>query len=148
MTDRTTPHVVPAGAGHDYDWAQDHVFVKTPVELTEGRVTVVEDCLKPGFRLPRHHHRRTVEIFYILEGAVRFTFDDSGVVATRGMTITVPPRVPHQVLCVEGGRLITMFTPGGFDNYLAELSALSPAELSDLDEMRALSERYDTWTES
>ena len=74
MTDEAAPHVVPSGGGSDYDWAQDHVFVKSPLELTQGRVTVVEDRLKAGFHLGRHHHRKVVEIFHVLDGEVRFVF--------------------------------------------------------------------------
>jgi hypothetical protein len=36
-------HVVAAGHGPDYDWSQDHISVKTPMELTDGRVSVIED---------------------------------------------------------------------------------------------------------
>jgi quercetin dioxygenase-like cupin family protein len=83
-------HVVAAGHGPDYDWSQDHISVKTPMELTDERVSVVEDVLKPGFHLPAHRHRSMVEIFYILEGEVTFAFEDETVIATPGTTVTVP----------------------------------------------------------
>jgi quercetin dioxygenase-like cupin family protein len=63
-------HIVPAGGGQDYDWSNDHVYVKTPRSMTEVRVTVVEDTLKPGFDLARHYHKKMVEIFYVLHGEV------------------------------------------------------------------------------
>lgn len=44
--------VVPAGGGTSHDWSRDHVFVKAPMDLTDERVTVVEDVLKPGFPSP------------------------------------------------------------------------------------------------
>ena len=62
--------IVPSGQGENYDWSQDHIFLKTPHDLTGGRVTVVEDTLKPGFHLPRHYHKAMIEIFYILEGEI------------------------------------------------------------------------------
>ena len=137
--------VVSAGGGLDYDWSKDHVFVKTPLALTDGRVTVVEDVLKPGFYLAPHHHRRMVEIFYILVGEVTFTFDDETIVATVGTTVSVPANTRHEVACPAGGRLITVFTPGGFDQYLAELAALTPEQLADEPAMSSLAERYDIW---
>jgi quercetin dioxygenase-like cupin family protein len=137
--------VVGPGEGPDYDWSQDHVTVKTPVALTDGRVTVVEDTLKPGFHLPRHYHRSMVEIFYILDGEVTFAFDDAVVVATPGTTLNVLPGVRHEVTCEAGGRLLTVFTPGGFDRYLAELAGLSEAQLADADLVVALGNRYDIW---
>jgi quercetin dioxygenase-like cupin family protein len=137
--------VVPAGGGLDYDWSKDHVFVKAPMALSDGRVTVVEDVLKPGFYLAPHHHRLMVEIFYILAGEITFTFDDETIVATIGTTVSVPANTRHEVSCPAGGRLITVFTPGGFDQYLAELAGLTTEQLADEPAMNALAERYDIW---
>lgn len=138
--------LVPASAGVNYEWANDHIYVKTPANLTQGRVTVVEDTLKPGFELPRHHHRQMVEIFYILEGSVTFEFDDGSVDVTPGITVNVEAGVWHRVSSQGGARLLTIFTPGGFDDYLDELASLGPGELEDAELMTELAERYDTWT--
>jgi len=138
-------YLVPAGGGLDYDWANDQVFIKAPLELTDGRATVVEDILKPGFHLATHHHRVTVEIFYVLEGEITFRFADETVVATPGATVSVPANARHEVTCPGGGRLITVFTPGGFDHYLAGLASLTPTELADAALMSRLAERYDIW---
>ncbi len=137
--------IVLPGQGADYDWAQDHVTIKTPVELTDGRVTVVEDILKPGFHLPRHHHKQMVEIFYVLDGEVTFTFDAETIVAGPGSVINVPPGVRHAASCPDGGKLITIFTPGGFDRYLAELATLTEPDFADATLMRTLEEKYDIW---
>lgn len=142
---RMRQQVVERGQGQDYDWSNDHIFVKTTQGLTDGRVTLVEDVLKPGFRLPRHHHRVMVEIFYILEGEVVFRFDDEVVIATPGMTITIPALVWHAVQSEGGGRLLTIFSPGGFDRYLEEVAALDEVQLADAVLLTALAERYDTW---
>jgi quercetin dioxygenase-like cupin family protein len=139
--------IIPAGQGQSYDWSKDRISVKSPADLTDGRVTVVEDTLKPGFDLARHHHRKMTEIFYILEGEVEFAFDDSPtpMVATRGMTLHIPPGVWHHVRSPKGATLVTIFTPGGFDHYLSEMAALSPAQFADEPFMTALSEKYDSW---
>ena len=60
--------VVRPGAGIEYEWASDHIFVKATGDLADGRVSMVEDTLKPGFHLARHHHKKMTELFYILEG--------------------------------------------------------------------------------
>ncbi len=138
--------VVLPGEGAEYEWESDHVFVKTPVGMADGRVTVVEDTLKPGFHLPRHHHRSMVEIFVVLEGEIVFTFDDETVTASAGTTVTVPAGEWHEAHAPDGARLITVFTPGGFDLYLAELAALGE-KLSDEDVVNALGEKYDIWME-
>ncbi len=136
--------VVLPGQGAEYEWESDHVFVKTPVATTDGRVTVVEDTLKPGFHLPRHHHRSMVEIFVILDGELVFLFDDETITASAGTTVNVPAGEWHEVLAPTGARLITVFTPGGFDLYLAELVTLG-AQLQDQAVVTALGEKYDIW---
>lgn len=135
--------IILAGQGKSYDWAKDHVFVKSAVELTDGRLTLVEDTLKPGFFLGRHHHKKMVEIFYVLEGSVEFKFDDETIIATPGTTVNIPPDVRHEVRSVPGSKLLTIFTPGGFDKYLEDLVALTEGQYADTAFMTGLSERYD-----
>ena len=135
--------IVLPGQGKSYDWSKDHVLVKSTLDLSDGRLTLVEDRLKPGFSLARHHHRKMIEIFYVLDGAVEFIFDDESVVATPGTTLNVPPNVWHEVKSAEGARLLTIFSPGGFDRYLEELVVLTEGQYADAAFMRDLSERYD-----
>ncbi len=137
--------IIAANDGQNYDWANDHIYVKTPLELTEGRVTLVEDTLKPGFHLARHYHKIMTEVFYILEGNVTFQFDDETIIATPGMTINIPPNIWHDVSCPQGGKLLTIFTPGGFDHYLAELATMTNEQFADEALMTALGQKYDSW---
>ncbi|NNF58247.1 MAG: cupin domain-containing protein [Rhodothermaceae bacterium] len=137
--------IVEPGDGTDYDWSNDHVYVKTPASATAGQVTVVEDTLKPGFHLGRHFHKRMTEVFYVLEGEVHFTFDNETVVARPGVTVTVPPGVMHEASCPDGGKMLTVFSPGGFDQYMAELASLPETAFEDGARMQALAEKYDTW---
>ena len=131
------------GDGKSYQWSKDHVLVKASVDLTDGRLTLVEDTLKPGFALARHHHKRMTEIFYILDGSVEFIFDDERTHAKPGTVINVPSSVWHEVKSPGGARLLTIFSPGGFDRYLEELVALTEVQYADAALMRGLSERYD-----
>ncbi len=119
--------------------------MKTTLDITDGRVTVVEDTIKPGFHLPRHHHKRTVEIFYVLDGEFTFVFDDETVIATAGTTVNVPNGVWHEASSPGGAKLITVFTPGGFDRYMAELAAMTEQQLADAALMTTVGETYDTW---
>lgn len=148
------PRIVPPrrhelvlpGQGKSYDWTQDHIQVKVTCDLSDGRMTLVEDRLKPGFVLARHYHKKMIEIFYVLEGSVQFTFDDETVIAAPGTTLSVPPDLWHEVRSVDGARLLTIFSPGGFDRYLEELVTLTEAQYADLGFMTALSEQYDIFS--
>ncbi|MFO0648042.1 MAG: cupin domain-containing protein [Polyangiales bacterium] len=135
--------IVLPGQGKSYDWSKDHVLVKSTLDLSDGRLTLVEDRLKPGFSLARHHHRKMIEIFYVLDGEVEFVFDDESVLALPGTTLNVPPNVWHEVRSTGGARLLTIFSPGGFDQYLEELVAMPESRYADAAFMRDLSERYD-----
>jgi quercetin dioxygenase-like cupin family protein len=135
--------IILPGQGKSYDWSKDHVHVKSSFDLSDGRLTLVEDRLKPGFFLARHHHKRMIEIFYVLDGTVEFTFDDETVRAAPGTVLNVPPDVWHEVKSEEGARLLTIFSPGGFDQYLDELVVLTEGQYGDAAFMRDLAERYD-----
>lgn len=140
--------VVASGAGELYDWANDTVRIKTPAELTGSSVTVVEDTLKPGFLLARHHHKTMTEIFYIIDGEVSFAFDDETVLATPGTTVNIRPGVHHEVTSADGARMITVFTPGGFDAYLSAVADLVAAGTDNEAALTALGHRYDIWPDA
>lgn len=137
--------IIGQGQGKDYDWSKDHIFVKTTLDLTGGRVTVVEDTLKSGFHLVRHYHKKMTEIFYILEGEIEFKFDDETMIATSGMTLNIPPNIWHDVKCENGAKMITIFSPGGFDKYLEEMASLADEQFANEEFMMTLAEKYDTW---
>lgn len=138
--------IIQAGAGIEYEWSSDHIFVKTLGHLTQGRASMVEDTVKPGFHLARHHHKQMTEIFYILEGELTFIFDDKTVVASAGMTINIPPHVWHEAKSENGAKMLTVFSPAGFEDYLAEMKTLTDAQFADEAFMQSLNEKYDIWS--
>ncbi len=139
--------IVHIGEGIEYEWSSDHIFVKTVGSLAEGRVSMVEDTVKPGFHLGRHHHKKMTEVFYILDGEMTLIFDDETIVATPGMTINVPPYVWHEAKSENGARMLSIFSPAGFEDYLAELKTLTDEQFADADLMEALNVKYDIWNE-
>ena len=136
---------VAAGGGKDYDWSADHTFVKISAEDTGGIYTLMEDNLKIGFKLGLHLHRWHAETFYILEGAVNFYVDGDWMLAESGACVHVPPGIPHAVDLPEGAtaRMLMIFQPSGFDQYLAELGRMSDADFEDQSKMDALNKKYD-----
>ncbi len=133
------------GAGRNYNYSQDHCFIKLSSESTGGKLCMVEDTLKPGFNLGRHHHKIMTEVFYILEGSVTFVFDDETIIAQAGDTITVPPNVWHAAHCKAGGKMLTIFENGRFDEYLETLSRLSEQDFENETLMQSISASYDIY---
>lgn len=139
--------VIRQGDGENYNYSQDHCFIKLSSKRTNGELSFVEDTLKPGFYLGRHHHKIMTEVFYILEGEVELIFDDESVVARPGDTITVPPNVWHAARCEKGGKMLTIFKNGQFDLYLERLSKMSESDFADAELMKSVSAEFDIYEE-
>ena len=141
----TTYRVVPPGGGTSYDWARDHTFVKVAAADTGGAYALMEDNLKREFALGLHLHRAHAETFYILDGSVDFYLDGSWITASPATTVHIPPGIRHAVALPSGqtGRMLMIFQPAGFDQYLIELAALTPAELADEKRMEGLAVKHD-----
>jgi quercetin dioxygenase-like cupin family protein len=139
--------IIRESSGENYNYSQDHCFVKLSSQQTNGELCFVEDTLKPGFHLGRHHHKIMTEVFYILEGKVEFTFDDTTIIAGPGDTITVPPHIWHAASCPDGGKMLTIFKNGRFDQYLEKLSKLTDDDFADAALMKAISAEFDIYEE-
>jgi quercetin dioxygenase-like cupin family protein len=137
--------IIQPGKGIENEWSSDHIFVKTIGNLAEGRVSMVEDTMKPGFHLGRHHHKKMTEIFYILGGERTLIFDDAVVVASAGTTINIPPNVWHEAKSENGAKMLSIFSPAGFEDYLAQMKTLTDEQFADEVFMQALNEKYDIW---
>ena len=137
------PRYLAPGEGKDYEWGQDHIFVKLSSAETGGLATVIEDNLKPGFKLGRHLHRKHTEIFYILDGEVEFTVGEKSISATAGAVIYLPPGTPHAVKSTKGGKMLMFYSPGGFDEMLTEISEASLIQRFNPLENARRNEKYD-----
>lgn len=144
MSEQTLqPRYLTGAEGKEYDWMRDHIFVKLTSAETGGLCTLIQDNLKPGFDLALHLHRRHTEVFYILDGEIEFTVGDDMFTARAGAVIYIPPGIPHAAKSDESGRMLMLYTPGGFDEFLAELSRLTPEQSNDQALMAAINEKYD-----
>jgi quercetin dioxygenase-like cupin family protein len=136
---------VSPGGGTNYDWTKDHTFVKVSAADTGGAYTLMEDNLKREFSLGLHLHRQHAETFYILQGSVDFYIDGDWMTAAPATTIHIPPANPHAVVLPgeQTGKMLMIFQPSGFDQYLAELARLSERDLADKTRMQELDVKFD-----
>jgi quercetin dioxygenase-like cupin family protein len=135
------------GEGENYNYAQDHCFIKLSSRHTNGELCVVEDTIKPGFHLKRHHHKIMTEVFYMLVGELELIFDDETITLREGDTITVPPNVWHEAKSVDGGKMLTLFKNGEFDIFLEQLSTMNENDFSNKEFMSAFSAKFDIYEE-
>lgn len=138
-------NLIRKGEGENYNYSQDHCFIKVSSRDTNGELCVIEDTLKPGFFLKRHHHKIMTEVFYMLEGKMELVFDDETIILNEGDTITVPPNVWHEARCDAGGKMITIFKDGEFDVFLEQLSKMSDSDFADAALLTAVSEKFDIY---
>lgn len=138
---------IQKGEGENYNYSQDHCFIKLSSKQTNGELCVIEDSIKPGFHLKRHHHKIMTEVFYMLEGEMDLIFDDETITLRVGDTLTVPPHVWHEAKSVGGGKMLTIFKNGAFDVFLEQLSTMTEANFSDQELMKAFSAKFDIYEE-
>jgi len=136
---------VPPGGGPNYDWTRDHTFVKVSAGDTGGAFALMEDNLKAGFALGLHLHRQHAETFYILDGKVDFYIDSDWMTAAPATTIHIPPGVPHAVTLPDKqtAKMLMIFQPAGFDQYLAELAKMTDQDFANEKLMAELDSKYD-----
>lgn len=135
------------GEGENYNYSQDHCFIKLSSRHTNGELCMVEDTLKPGFHLKRHHHKIMTEIFYMLVGELELIFDDETILLREGDTITIPPNVWHEAKSVDGGKMLTIFKNGEFDIFLEQLSTMNEDDFSNKELMKSFSATFDIYEE-
>ena len=144
MSDRYK--LIAPGGGPSYDWSNDKIFVKVDADDSGAAYTIVEDNLKSSFSLGLHMHREHAETFYILDGSVDFYIDGNWISAATGACLHIPPKTPHAAKITqecEAARMLMVFQPSGFDQFLVELSKMNEADFADEARMSALNEKYD-----
>ena len=87
----------------------------------------------------------TLTCHQYLEGKLTLIFDDETVVASAGTTVNVPPNVWHEAKSENGAKMLSVFSPAGFEDYLAQMKTLSDEQFTDEAFMRTLNEKYDIW---
>jgi quercetin dioxygenase-like cupin family protein len=117
------PLAVPKNDGEARWWFGCLAVIKTRAADTAGQMTILEITEAPGAEGPLHVHHREDEGFWILEGDVTFTVGDETIEAHAGDYVFGPRDIPHRYTVGEAGcRMLFIFTPGGFEDLLLEMS--------------------------
>ena len=96
---------------------------------TNGQLAIVEQILDPGLGSPYHMHRNEDEMFYIIEGEVRFVSEGGSWRGGAGTYAFLPRNVPHgfEVVGDVPAHFLILVTPAGFEAFVAELAEPAPA---------------------
>jgi quercetin dioxygenase-like cupin family protein len=116
-------------------------------EQTGGRFALIEHTIAPrALAAPLHTHRNEDEYSYVLSGRMGAMLGDDVIEAGPGELVAKPRGIPHAFWNAsdEETRVVEVISPGGFEQYFADLAPLFPADgPPDPEAMGAVWARYD-----
>ena len=128
------------------DGAKSLITLLADADATGGAVTANKATFRKGSPgAPAHFHTKATEMFFVLDGRMRFLVDDEVLTLGKGDFLTVPPTIPHAFAPAPDSEaeLLVVFTPGlqRFDYYrLLERVYRGEATVQDI---RDSSQQYD-----
>jgi mannose-6-phosphate isomerase-like protein (cupin superfamily) len=141
----THPHVTDASNVETLDLGTITLRLLTTSDQTNGAFAVGEFSGGEGPWTVPHVHQHTEESFYVLDGVFTFTLGTDDLEAGPGSFVRVPSGTRHELRAAAGGgRLLTLWVPGGTEAMFVELSRMPPGSLRDPEARKAISERFDS----
>jgi quercetin dioxygenase-like cupin family protein len=136
--------VIPPGAGPRHFVLGDLVTIKVHGRDTGGVFSQIETTCGPHIGPPPHIHHREDETFFVIEGEFEFVCGGERTTGGPGTVARLPRGVPHRFANIgdTNGRVLVTITPAGFEDFLAEVGALSPEEQNKLPQLGELAGRY------
>ena len=95
---------------------------------SQGRLSIVDHRVPPGFAPPPHIHQASDEAFLVLDGQFEGFCGDQAWRAGPGSLVFLPRAIPHGFHVSEAGpgRIIVVVSPGGFDQFVAAAGEPAP----------------------
>lgn len=128
---RPADDVVVRGPGEGEAILGGAAVFKAQVGDGDGTFSLSEITLPPGYPGPvLHRHARTLDSFYVLEGALTIRLGGGEEIAAGPGTYgAMPPGTVHSFANRSDGivRALNLMAPGGFEQYLKEFAAATAA---------------------
>jgi quercetin dioxygenase-like cupin family protein len=122
-TTKLDPVCVASEDGEARWWSGGLAVIKATASDTAGQMTILEITEPPDVTAPLHVHHGEDEGFWLLEGSATFEVGDKTIEARAGDYLFGPRDVPHRYTTGRDGcRMLFVFTPGGFEDVLREIS--------------------------
>lgn len=148
----TEPLIVLPGEGQRITSNGIQIFLKATAQQTNGHWSLIEYVLPPSLPgPPPHYHKKTQEIFYILEGTLQFVVDGKNIDAPCGTLIVVPEGAVHTFKNISNDtvRFQVWFSPGGMEQYFIDVQQMIQQELkwppADLSKLFSLMAQHDMY---
>lgn len=124
-----TPTSSP-GTSLEYFWFFDTlVCIRTGCESGGHGISLVEHRGRFGDSPPLHIHHTEDEIFYVLEGEMRFVLDGKEDRAGPGTAVNTPRSIPHtyRIESPGGARWLTVTHTGDFERFIRRVGRMPDA---------------------
>ena len=134
----STSSEFPNPVGIDSIWLKgadgERQAVRVDSRVTGGAYSVIESLAEPGCAVPTHLHRNEEEHFLVISGRYRIAIGDTILDATPGTRATVPRNTAHswRNIAPQESRLLTILTPGGFEQIVYAVKGTPPEKIKDL----------------
>lgn len=114
--------------GEQFEIIGGGVRVLLDGKASGGQCCVLEIPVTPGDGPPLHTHEREDELFYILEGRVKFALNGETFVAERGAFVCAPRGSVHTFKNIGAteARMIVTCTPAGIEHVFRAIAKPRP----------------------
>lgn len=95
---------------------------------TGGAYCLLEVCLAPKMRVPRHTHTREDEVYFVLAGELEVTVGEQTFVLRPGDTLLAPRDIPHELRNSGNAtnHYLLVFSPSGFEEFIMATAVPAP----------------------
>jgi mannose-6-phosphate isomerase-like protein (cupin superfamily) len=114
------------GEGERLTVGTSETVIKASGDDTDGSFFLSETTIAPGFPgPPPHRHERLTDMFYVLDGVLTVRVGEETYELGAGSFVCAPPGVVHTFSNPgeQPVRFLNFTTPGGWENYMRDLSA-------------------------
>jgi mannose-6-phosphate isomerase-like protein (cupin superfamily) len=140
-----TKHAVRSDEGERADFPRLGNRYVLRADSSDGRFALIEQTIPPrSLAAPMHTHDAEDEYSFVLAGRLGAQIGDDVVEAGAGDLVLKPRGVPHAYWNPgdEETRLLEIVSPGGFDQYFADLAPELADGAPNLQALAAIRARY------
>jgi len=136
------PYGTNPGQGRTFVFANGN---RVEVKIAEQGLTLIEGSHLPHTGPPLHIHDDIDESFYVLEGSYSLICGSKTMQAVSRSSAFVPHGTPHRFEPgADGGRMLLLYSPGGFEGYFEERHLEESRHGGDLnrEQLASLGKKY------
>lgn len=129
---------------HAWVWGGTQYVPVLTTKETGGAISITESISPPSSGPPRHIHHDADEIFYLITGDCEFWMDGKSMSRGPGDSVFIPRGAEHafRVISDIPCRMLTVFTPGGFEGFFGEMARKGLRIPNDMDVIKDIAGQY------